>query len=60
MEQLLTPKETAKVLGISVDLVRLLARSDELPYVQISERIIRFKPSSLVKFTEKRETSISQ
>ena len=42
MEQLLTPKETAKVLGISVDLVRLLARSDELPYVQISERIIRF------------------
>jgi len=60
MEQLLTPKQTAKILGVSVDVVRLLAKSDELPYIQISERIIRFKPSSLEKLIEKRETSIRQ
>jgi excisionase family DNA binding protein len=46
-ERLLTPREVAAALGVSVWTVRALTRSGVLPSVRLSRRTIRYRPSVL-------------
>lgn len=50
MEELLTPKDAAKKLGMRVREVHELARQGRLPHYQVSPRKRRFHPSQVEAF----------
>ena len=55
-ERLLTEKEVAKILNVSVRTVQKWrsVRSDKLPFVVLSRRCIRYRPSDLAAFVRER------
>ena len=53
--QLLTYKEAARYLSLSVPYLRRLKRRGEIPFVPFGARSIRFKLSSLNAWVKKRE-----
>lgn len=56
-ENLLTYKEAARYLKVSVPYLRRLKAQGSIPHVQIGSRQIRFKISSLDKWIIEREVS---
>ena len=50
LSRLLTYKDVAELLGLSVIAVKELRRSGALPYVRISERVIRFREQDVMQF----------
>ena len=52
LSRLLTYKDVAELLGISVPAVKEMRRTGALPYVRISERVIRFREQDIQQFVE--------
>lgn len=50
LSRLLTYKNVAELLGLSVISVKELRRNGSLPYVRISERVIRFREEDIQQF----------
>lgn len=50
LARLLTYTEVAEILGLSVVAVKELRRNGSLPYVRVSERVIRFREEDIQKF----------
>lgn len=48
--RLLTYAEVAEILGLSVVAVKELRRNGSLPYIRVSERVIRFQEKDLMQF----------
>ena len=48
--RLLTYTEVAEILGLSVVAVKELRRNGSIPYVRVSERVIRFREEDIQKF----------
>ena len=53
-----TYKDVAELLGLSVIAVKELRRSGALPYVRISERVIRFREQDVMQFIEDRHVEV--
>lgn len=53
--QLLDYKQAARFLSISVPYLRKLKTKGKIPFVEVGERCIRFRVSSLNSWIEKRE-----
>lgn len=58
LSRLLTYKDVAELLGLSVIAVKELRRSGALPYVRISERVIRFREQDVMQFIEDRHVEV--
>ena len=54
LARLLTYTEVAEILGLSVVAVKELRRNGSLPYVRVSERVIRFREKDIIQFIEDR------
>jgi len=54
LEALLDPQAVAEILGLSPYQVRALARTGELPSVRLGYKTVRFRPSDVEAFVERR------
>jgi excisionase family DNA binding protein len=45
---LLTPKEAAKELNVSLSHLRYLIRAKKIPFLKLSERVLRFERDQLL------------
>ncbi|MGH7559148.1 MAG: helix-turn-helix transcriptional regulator [Gemmatimonadota bacterium] len=58
VELLLTEKEAAEILGVSRRWVQERRyRGDAPPHIQLSERVIRYRAASVLKWAEEREAA---
>lgn len=55
--QLINYKQAAQYLGVSESYLRRLKGKGLIPFVQVGDRGIRFRVSSLNRWIEKRETT---
>jgi len=55
--QLITYKQAAQYLGLSVPYLRRLKSKGLIPFVQVGDRGVRFRVSSLNHWIEKREVT---
>jgi excisionase family DNA binding protein len=55
VEKLLTPKEAAKILGVSLTTMRGIIASGDLRYARLGKRIM-IDPADLEKYVEDRKT----
>lgn len=56
MSRLINVKEAAKELQVSVSHFRKMLHNDEIPYIQISERVIRFERDKLLAHVKRKFT----
>lgn len=52
--KLLTKEETADLMGLNVEQLSSLRKRGLIPYVRVSERIIRFNEADIKALVEKR------
>lgn len=55
-QTLLRPKETADLLGVSERYLSTLSRRGELPFVRMGKRAIRYSPSDVAAFVDRRRS----
>jgi|Deesub1362A_J573_1020465.scaffolds.fasta_scaffold51861_2 excisionase family DNA binding protein len=53
-ERLLTPKEVAQRLNVSIMSIHRWVKSNQIPYVRLSSRIVRFSEQELNKWLKER------
>lgn len=58
LSRLLTYKDVAELLGLSVIAVKELRRNGSLQYVRVSERVIRFREEDIQKFVSDRHVDV--
>ena len=58
LARLLTYKDVAELLGLSVVAVKELRRNGSLSYVRVSERVIRFREQDIIQFIEDRHVEV--
>ena len=56
MKKLLSKKEVAEMLGVSVQTVMRYKAAGKLPFVQLSPRTIKFKPEAVEYFVSEKQT----
>ena len=56
--RLLTYTEVAEILGLSVVAVKELRRNGSLPYIRVSERVIRFQEQDIIQFLADRHVDV--
>ena len=59
-DDLMTASDAGKILGVSVDMVRLLARSGELPFMSTISGVRLFKRADVDALALRRERSRSK
>lgn len=58
LSRLLTYKDVAELLGLSIPAVKELRRNGSLPYIRVSERVIRFQEQDIIQFLADRHVDV--
>ena len=58
LSRLLTYKDVAELLGLSIPAVKELRRNGSLPYIRVSERVIRFQEQDIIQFLADRHVNV--